>query len=87
MRSWSREARERMGPRRLREEREREKTLPPLQTTPSQLPEQASLVDQFERRFPYGSDSDRNRSSETVSFWEEEKQGRREKMRRGRRKA
>lgn len=61
-RSWSREEREEMGPRRLREGREREKTLPSEeQLTPTHLTEeQASEDDQLERRLPCGSASRRN---------------------------
>lgn len=80
-----------MGPRRLREGREREITLLLKQSTPYQPPEQALpppvvVVDQLERRLPCGSVSDRNWRSVAVSFAEAvvvvevAEQGRREKM-------
>ena len=78
-----------MGPRKLSEGREREKTLPlEEQLTPNHLEVQALEEDQFERRFPCGSESRRNCRRVAVSLGkvEDEQQWRREKERRKRRR-
>lgn len=60
-----------MGPRRLREGRERAVTRPLVQLTPTQLAEQAVALNvsvQLERRVPWGSVWERKRARTAVSF-------------------
>lgn len=73
-RSWSREERESIGPRRLREGRVREVTRPLVQFTPTHeavhAVEELEGSDQLERRVPWRSVWERKRISAAVSLSE-----------------